>query len=92
MWSKKRLMPELPVYNEMAATLGIDAQQVPATADEIANVLASRKLDFRNSTLALAHVLGWFTFQIQQSGNDPEAFMTNVMDQTRNYCHEFSKL
>ena len=85
-------MPDLPVYNETAADFGVDARRVPSTANEIANVLAKRNLDFRNSTAALSHVLGWFTFQIQLSGNDPEEFMSNVMKQTQNYYREFSNL
>jgi hypothetical protein len=91
MWFKKKLMPNLPVYNETGELLGVDAQRVPSVANEVANLLARQGLDFRNSTLVLSHLLGWFAFQIKQSGHDPEEFISNMMRQTLNYCQEFSR-
>ena len=91
MWFKKKLMPDLPIYDhENTAELGLDTRNVPSVANEIANVIARRGLDFRSSALALSHVLGWFAFQIQQSGHDPEEFLSNVTKQSLNYCREFS--
>jgi hypothetical protein len=92
MWFKKKLIPDLPIYDETAELLGVNTRKVPSAANEIANVLANTDLDFRNSTAALSHVLGWFAFQIQRSENDPEEFMSNVTKQTLNYCREFANV
>jgi hypothetical protein len=93
MWFKKKLMPDLPIYNGVAESdlPELSLRKLPAVANEIANVLAKENLDFRNSVAALSHVLGWFAFQIKQNGHDPEEFMSNVTKQSLNYCEEFSR-
>lgn len=93
MWFKKKLMPDLRIYDEAdgAVLPEIKLRKVPSIANEIANVLAKENLDLRNSAVAISHVLGWLAFQVQQSGNDPKEFMSHVTEQTLNYCREFSR-
>ena len=92
MWFKKKLMPDLPIYKgvDEGDLPDISLRKLPAVANKTANVLAKENLDFRNSVVALSHVLGWFAYQIKRSGNDPEEFMSNVTKQSLNYCQEFS--
>lgn len=93
MWFKKKVMPDLPIYDHMDEGVipGLAVRKLPSVANEIANVLARENFDLRNCMAALSHVLGWLTFQVQQSGNDPEEFLSNVTKQALNYYHEFSR-
>jgi hypothetical protein len=93
MWFKKKLMPDLPIYHEADGSVfpELTLRKIPSVANEIANVLVKENLDLRNSTVALSHVLGWLAFQVQESGNDPEEFMSNVSKGSLNYCREFSR-